>query len=85
MLLFFWLGGLCAGTLGNRTRPRRSRGAGLDKTECNSTNHETYVDFVVVILNLSGEVVGGVPGAGGRSQLTGSVPGAATVGHLGMG
>ena len=48
-------------------------------------NPETYVDFVVVILNLSGEVVGGVPGAGGRSQLAGSVPGAATVGHLGMG
>ena len=31
LLLFFWLGGLCAGTLGNRTRPRRSRGAGQEK------------------------------------------------------
>ena len=34
LLLFFWLGGLSAGTLGNRTRPRRSRGAGQEKTEC---------------------------------------------------
>ena len=34
MLLFFWLEGLCAGTWGNRTRPRRSRGAGQEKTEC---------------------------------------------------
>ena len=34
MLLFFRLGGLCAGTSGSRTRPRRSRGAGLEKTEC---------------------------------------------------
>ena len=34
LLLFFWLGGLCAGTSGNRTRPRRSRGAVQEKTEC---------------------------------------------------
>ena len=33
-LLFFWTGGLCAGTSGNRTRPRRSRGAVQEKTEC---------------------------------------------------
>ena len=40
MLLFFWLGGLCAGTSGNRTRPRRSRGAGQEKTECIEVNDE---------------------------------------------
>ena len=34
MLLFFWLGGLCAATSGNRTRPRRSRGAVQEKNEC---------------------------------------------------
>ena len=36
MLLFFRLGGLCAGTSGNRTRPRRSRGAAQEKTECSA-------------------------------------------------
>ena len=38
LLLFFWLGGLCAGTSGNRTRPRRSRRAGQEKTECIKMN-----------------------------------------------
>ena len=33
LMLFFWPRGLFAGTVSNRTRPRRSRGAGLEKTE----------------------------------------------------
>ena len=43
MLLFFWLGGLCAGTSGNRTRPRRSRGAGQEKNECMGPGINTEV------------------------------------------